>query len=393
MHPARSAPTLVVVGAGIFGLTAALELRGRGWEVVVIDRGAVPSPEAASTDVSKVIRMDYGADAFHTELGEAAMRGWDEWNRRWPAPLYHEDGFLLMSREPMMAGGFEHESFSVLRGRGHAVERIDAAALRARFPEWAPDVYVDGYFNPRAGWAESGLVLAQVAHAARAAGVAVEEGSRFARLVEDGSRVAGIQTTDGRALHADVVLIAAGAWTPAVLPYLAGVMRTTGQPVVHFDAGLDERWRPPRFPVWAADIARTGWYGFPALPDGSLKVGHHGTGRPVHADDARVVQPAEIARARAFLAESLPALRDAPVRHARLCLYCDTFDGDFWIDHDPDRPGLVVAAGDSGHGFKFAPVLGSVIADVVERRPSPWAHRFRWRAREHDRREAARAAT
>jgi sarcosine oxidase/L-pipecolate oxidase len=74
-------------------------------------------------------------------------------------------------------------------------------------------------------------------------------------------------------------------------------------------------------------------------------------------------------------------------------LYCDTFDGDFWIDRDPGRPGLVVAAGDSGHGFKFAPVLGGVIADVVEGTPNAWAHRFRWRARERDATEAARAAS
>ena len=94
---------------------------------------------------------------------------------------------------------------------------------------------------------------------------------------------------------------------------------------------------------------------------------------------------------RAFLGDSLPPLADAPIVHRRLCLYCDTFDGDFWIDHDPDRPGLIVAAGDSGHGFKFAPILGALIADVVERRPNDWAPRFRWRSRGPDRREAARS--
>ena len=76
--------------------------------------------------------------------------------------------------------------------------------------------------------------------------------------------------------------------------------------------------------------------------------------------------PEEEARVREFLGDSLPPLADAPIVHRRLCLYCDTFDGDFWIDHDPERPGLVVAAGDSGHGFKFAPMIGGLIADVVE---------------------------
>jgi glycine/D-amino acid oxidase-like deaminating enzyme len=62
-----------------------------------------------------------------------------------------------------------------------------------------------------------------------------------------------------------------------------------------------------------------------------------------------------------------------------LCLYADTQDEDFWIAPDPQRPGLTVASGGSGHGFKFAPVLGAIIADAVERRESPWLSKFRWR--------------
>jgi glycine/D-amino acid oxidase-like deaminating enzyme len=170
-------------------------------------------------------------------------------------------------------------------------------------------------------------------------------------------------------------------------------MWTTGQPVVHVDAGSDPRWRAPLFPVWAADIGHTGWYGFPALADGTLKIGHHGTGRRVHPDDDRVVLPSEIEHFREFLRRSLPGLADAPIRSSRLCLYCDTFDGDFWIDRDPSHAGLVVAAGDSGHGFKFAPVLGPLIADVVEERTNPWAHRFRWRRPDRRDTEAARAAS
>jgi glycine/D-amino acid oxidase-like deaminating enzyme len=122
-----------------------------------------------------------------------------------------------------------------------------------------------------------------------------------------------------------------------------------------------------------------------------LKIGHHGSGRRVDPDAPRAVAPSHETRVREFLAATLPALAGAPIVHRRLCLYCDTFDGDFWIDHDPERPGLVVAAGDSGHGFKFAPVMGALIADVVEGRPNLWAERFSWRRRARDTREAARA--
>ena len=88
-----------------------------------------------------------------------------------------------------------------------------------------------------------------------------------------------------------------------------------------------------------------------------MKIGHHGSGRRVDADGPPGTccrrKKRESARS---LAATCPPLADAPIVHTPPCLYCDTFDGDFWIDHDPERAGLVVAAGDSGHGFEFAPV-------------------------------------
>jgi glycine/D-amino acid oxidase-like deaminating enzyme len=324
-------------------------------------------------------------------MGEASLDGWDRWNAQWRTPLYHEDGFLLLAHDVMQPGGFEHESFSLLRGRGHAVERLRPGDLERRFPAWSSVQYVDGYFNPRAGWVESGAVLARLAEAAVERGVQLETGAAFEHLLATGSRVSGVRTADGRTFHADIVLAATGAWTPALLPDLDGVMWATGQPVVHFEVPEPGNWQAPRFPVWAADISRTGWYGFPARDDGTLKIGRHGRGRPVHPDEPRTVLPSETAEFREFLAGSLPRLASAPIVGTRLCLYCDTFDGDFWIDHDPRRTGLVVAAGDSGHGFKFAPVLGALIADVIEGRPNAHASRFRWRTREVDGKEAARA--
>ena len=381
----------MIVGGGVFGLTAALVLQARGWSVTLVDASVIPATTAASTDISKVVRSDYGADRLYTDMADAALDGWDRWNARWGVGLYHQDGFLLLANDTMRPGGFEYESFTLLSSRGHAVERLDPATRSRRFPAWSPARYPDGYLNARAGWAESGSVVARLSEEARGAGVRVMERTAFDCLLERGSTVTGIRTRSGDELRADVVLVAAGAWTPTLLPYLADVLWTTGQPVLHFAAPTGAEWRAPAFPVWAADIAQTGWYGFPALADGTLKIGRHGTGRRVHPDEPRVVLPAEQAAFRQFLNDSLPPLARAPMLASRICLYCDSFDGDFWIDHDPDRPGLVVAAGDSGHGFKFAPVLGDVVADVVEQRPNAWAARFAWRRRGPDTREAARA--
>jgi sarcosine oxidase / L-pipecolate oxidase len=384
-------PSIVIVGAGVFGLTAAWELSVRGWQVTIIDPGHVPRREAASTDISKVVRADYGGDQLYTAMGEAALTGWDLWNERWGESLYHEDGFLLLSTDTLQPGGFEYDSLTLLEQRGHRLERLRAEARGIRFPAWSLEQYPDGYFNSRAGWVESARVVGRLAVEARSAGAHLLEQTGCDRPLEGRGGVVGVKTTDGRELRADSVLIAAGAWTPALLPNLGDVMWATGQPVVHFRVENPAAWQAPRFPVWGADISRTGWYGFPALDDGTLKMANHGVGRRVHADESRVVLPEEEARFTAFVRAHLPVLAGAPMVASRLCLYCDTFDGDFFIASDPQRPGLVIAAGDSGHGFKFAPVLGALIADVVEAKPNPWAQRFRWRTRGQDAREAARA--
>jgi len=380
---------VAVVGAGAFGLTAALELRRRGHSVVVVDPGPVPHPLAASTDASKAVRMDYGADALYAELGARAIDGWHAWNARWGTTLYHEVGFLLATSAPMAPGGYEHAGFGLLGRLGRTVERLGSAERARRFPAWARDGWPDGYLNPRGGWVESGRAIERLAADARAAGVAFETGAAVTRVDAGAGAGASAAAAEGGgvtleragadAVRAATVVVAAGAWTPWLLPHTAGALRSTAQCIVHFRPDDPEPFRGARFPVWGADIARTGWYGFPLDRDGTVKVANHGPGRALHPDERGDVRPSFVERCRAFLRTALPALADAEVVRSRVCFYCDAFDGHFWIGRDPDRPGLVVASGGSGHAFKFAPVLGEIVADVVEGRPDPYGGRFAWR--------------
>jgi glycine/D-amino acid oxidase-like deaminating enzyme len=168
-----------------------------------------------------------------------------------------------------------------------------------------------------------------------------------------------------------------GAWTPYLLPFTKKFFRATGQPVFHLKPSEPELFAPERFPVFGADITTTGYYGFPINRDGVVKIANHGAGREMSPDSPeRVVTAADEKNLREFLASTFPSLADAPIVYSRVCMYCDTHDGHFWIARDPEREGLVVAAGDSGHGFKFAPVLGEIIADAVE---GKHRNKFRWR--------------
>lgn len=359
-----SAVQCVVVGAGVFGLTTALELRARGHAVTVVDPGPVPHPLAESTDISKVVRLDYGADADYTELGERALEGWRRWNASWPRPLFHETGVTFLSRAPMQPGGFEHDSYALLTRRGHPLERLNATEIAARFPAYRPGAMVDGYFNPVGGWAESGAVIAQLAREATARGVVLDAGHQVDKLEQ---------------LDADLIIVCAGSWVPRLLPELAPSLHAIGQPVFHLRPADPALFEAVRFPVFGADISQTGYYGFPVTPDGIVKIANHGTGVEVARDEDRVVDAAHEAALRAFLATTFPALVDAPIAFRRLCVYGDTLDGHFWIARHPQRSNLVVATGGSGHAFKFAPVLGPLIADIALGVAHPLAHKFRWR--------------
>ncbi len=375
-----TARKILVVGAGIFGVCAARCLQARGNVVTLIDPGPLPHPDAASTDINKFVRMDYGPDEAYTAWMETAFGGWDAWNRDWPEPLYHETGVLFLARTPMAPGGFEYESYTRLLARGHRPERLDAAEITRRYPAWHSSGFVDGYYNPDGGYAETGRVLAQLLALAGDEGVRVRPGQAMTHLLETDGRVVGVAMSAGERLLADEVLVAAGARTPYLLPWLRGSLRANGMPVVHLKPEPAAWFADAVFPPFAADISRTGYYGFPTGRAGVVKMGHHGTGRELDpATPGHAVSPAEIDALRAFLKATFPELAAAPIVHSKICFYSDTWDGHFWIDRDPERPGLTVAAGDSGHAIKFAPVLGDLIADALEGRPNPHLARFRWR--------------
>lgn len=371
---------VIVVGAGINGVTAAIELKKRGHEVILVDPGPLPHALAASTDISKAVRAAYGADGDYTELAERSIKLWRKWNEEFGVELYHETGVMFMCQREMKPGDFEYESFKTLQRRGHKIERMNSGQLLTRFPAWNPELFRDGVLEFEAGYAESGRVVAALIERAKSAGVDLRENSRFSHLDESDGRVKGIVLENGERIVGDRVVMAVGAWTPYLLPFTKKFFRASGQPVFHLKPPRPDLFAPERFPVFGADITTTGYYGFPLNRDGIVKIANHGPGLEMSPESPqRAVTSAEEASLRKFLSWAFPVLADAPIVYTRVCMYCETHDGNFWIAPDPEREGLVIAAGDCGHGFKFAPVLGEIIADAVEVKPNPILEKFRWR--------------
>lgn len=339
----------LVIGRGVFGLASALALARLGHQVVVV---GPRDPGAASEDRSRIIRNDYAADEFHRAWAEEAIEGWRQWNAAAGRPLFHRVGLANLTQAPMEERPFAGGSFAHLAG----ASRLDAAAISDAFAFLTPGRFVDGYLNPAAGWADASEALRFLERSCEDAGVGI--------VPEPVARIGDgwIGLMDDGLLRADRIVVATGAWTPGLVAETDGLLVPAGQPVLYLQPQQPERFAGG--PVWALDLEANGFYGFPVSPDGIVKVGHHGPGI-TRRIEVRAVPERVIEEFKTFFRGTAPELARARVAKTRVCFYCEAPHGRFLIDQVPGRKRLVVAAGGSGHGFKFAPVVGEVVAAVV----------------------------
>src|SRR5207302_7485613 len=298
---------VIVVGAGINGVTAAIELKKRGHHAILIDPGPLPHPLAASTDISKAGRAAYGADEDYIELAERSIKLWRKWNEEFGIEMYNETSVMFVRRWEMKAGDFEYESFKTLQQRGHKVERMNSAQVWRRFPVWNPELFRDGVLEFEAGYAESGRAVATLIQRAESIGVELRRSSRFAHLDERDHRIEGIILDNGERIAADSIVVAVGAWTPYLLPFTKKFFRANGQPVFHLKPRQPELFASQRFPVFGADITTTGYYGFPVNRDGVVKIANHGPGREMSPESPkRAVTAEDEGNLREFLSSTFP---------------------------------------------------------------------------------------
>lgn len=378
----------LIAGAGIFGISTAISLRQKGYSVCVLNPDVIPSPLAASTDISKIVRMEYGADEEYMDMARGAIETWRGWNELFGEPLYHETGFLLLTRQSLESGKqtFEASSYQNLLKRGLEPRRMDSREFSDHYPRLAPGIYQDGFFHAVGGYAEAGKVVLQLAQYARQLGVEVKEGQGVKELIIDRGAAKGVITVKDEHYSVGHVIVCAGNFTPYLLPELQPYMQVTGHPVFHLRPSRPDLFTWENFPVFAADISNTGWYGFPTHPrEGVVKIARHSSGLILDPrKDKRIIQKEQESACRSFLQESFPSLANAPFVYRRLCCYTDTLDGHFWIDRHPELKGLSVGSGGSGHGFKMGPVIGDMIAAVAEGEQHQWSGRYRWRHLEAD---------
>lgn len=360
---ARSPDTVVVVGLGVIGLSTALALARRGARVVGVDRFGSGDPRTSSTGVSRSIRIAYAIP----EYAQLAVDALDRWARLEAAaarPILHLTGQVDLAAPGTLEGLAEG-----LGAAGASFEELDAAGIRRRLPGIAVGGDATGLFHPRAGTVLADAGMAALAAAAVAAGaelrapervLAVEPGASGVRLV-----------TDARAVEADRAVIAAGPWTGELvgplgldLPLAPAVAQVT-----YFD--VPDRIGMPAIAEWGDD-GEGGVYGHPA-PGVGYKLGFDAAGDdPWDPDEAPSPDPGEQERLERWAGERLPGFAGRALRSDRHP-WTMTPDTDFAIG---SLGPITVAAGCSGHAFKFGPALGELVADTSDGSPRPAAAMF-----------------
>lgn len=221
--------------------------------------------------------------------------------------------------------------------------------------------------------------------------------------------VNGVKSADGVTHPADVVIVAAGGWTPSIVPEVSGALETTAGSVITIQLPLNrkdlwDKYSPDNFPVFAYGLTGhdspeyAGFYGFPRTPDGKIKIGYRGrkwtnyqtepaTGKRLsvpktkYTPDRQVNLPLKaITNLKGLIAEMFPDLKTIGITDTRMCWYTDSVDNSFLIDYVPGYgDSLFVASGGSGHGFKFLPVLGEHVVHALEKKTDQFTPLWRWR--------------
>lgn len=346
---------VLIIGGGVMGLAAAHALALRGARPVVLDALPRATERNASNDVSKVFRLAYGDRDDLALFAQRSLGGWRALERATKGPLLLPHGLLLLARGGPSFAAATRACFARL---GLRCEVAEGAAIGARWPAWAKAGFAEAVLDPLGGLLRPGAVLRAFEEQALARGARVLRGPRAETLEARGSSWVA-HTTEGE-VRAPRAIVAAGVRAPLLLPELAPLLRTSRQPEMLFAPSAPGAFEAPGFPVFAA--FEDGYYGFP-LHEGAVKVADHRKG-PLEGPEPSYapVDRAEEDGVRAWLRRALPPLAEAPLAASRVCHYDNTPDDDPLLGPHPARPGLALAVGFSGHGFKFAPAVGEALA-------------------------------
>jgi sarcosine oxidase len=360
MTSATSGYDVIVVGLGGMGSAAAYHLAARGCRVLGLEQHAPAHDKGSSHGGSRIIRQSYFEDPGYVPLLLRAYELWEKLAADAQRDVYRLTGGLFIGPPDCLtvAG-----SLRASRQWELPHEVLDAAEITARFPNFTPQPGDIALYEPKSGFARPELTVRAHLELAEKLGATLQFGEP---VQEWNQTAAGVRVITNCGSYAgEQLVICPGPWAPQVL----GQFPITVERAVMY--WLDPIGGVSAFqdhPVFIEENASgEQLYGLPAIdgPRGGVKVAFARKGIPCTPDTIdRVVHPKEIGELTARVNDLLPTLAGRCLRTAT-CMYSNTPDRHFVIARHPERADVTVACGFSGHGFKFVPVVGEIIADLV----------------------------
>jgi sarcosine oxidase len=353
---------VIVIGLGGMGSAAAYHLAARGQRVLGLEKFTPAHDKGSSHGGSRIIRQSYFEDPAYVPLLLRAYELWEQLANDTGLEVYRLTGGLFIGAPDAMTVAGSQRASQVW-DLPH--EMLDAEEIRRRFPTLSPYPGDIALYEAKAGFARPEMTVAAQINLAESAGADLHFGEP---VIEWSETAGGVSVTTACGTYtAGQVVICPGAWAPALLAEF-GIPITVERQVLYW---FDPRGGTTPFeehPIWIHEDS-TGMqaYGFPAIdgPGGGVKVAFFRKGvvcTPETID--RTVREGEISEMRDRVARVVPAL-DGPCLHSATCMYSNTPDEHFVIARHPDSENITVACGFSGHGFKFVPVVGEILADLA----------------------------
>jgi len=359
---------VAVVGLGAMGSAAVYHLAARGQRAIGLERATPGHDGGSSHGESRIIRMAYFEHPSYVPLLRRAYENW--------RALERATGTELLTITGILQAGIPDSkvvSGAAAAARMHDLphEMLSAGQVVERFPAFTLPSHWESLFEADGGFLRPERAIDT--HIAAAKGLGAEIRTHTAvTSIEPTAGGVRLKTDDGAVIEAGSVVVSAGAWIGELFPELGRHLRLTRQALGWFEPVQPALVTPDRFPVFLLESEENIVYGFPDLAGTGVKVGSHLPGRQLDraGDASQDGDMADAAPVLDMLVRYVPAAA-GQVRSLKTCIYTHTPDEDFIIDRHALHPRIVLASPCSGHGFKFASVIGEILADLATAGTTP----------------------
>jgi sarcosine oxidase len=356
---------VAVIGLGVMGSAAFRALARRGRRVIGLEQFQPGHGQGSSHGESRIIRLAYFEHPSYVHLVRAAFGLWRELERETGEELLVPAG-ILEAGLPGAQLVADSLASSVEHGLEHQV--LSGREASARFPAFDLPADWTAVFQPDAGILRPDRALPAFLRAADGERAVVRFGARALSIEPAGSGVR-IVLEGGEVIEAAAAVVAAGRWIGGLAPLMAPLIAPTRQVLAWFRPSRPELARVGAMPVFILDDGSDAVYGMPDFRGSGVKAGSHYSGGALARADAVLEppQPDEVRGAARIVERYIPGAF-GEITALQACVYtrlARSEDDDFVIDRHPEAPQIVLASPCSGHGFKFAPVIGEILADLA----------------------------